>query len=256
MRLENKVCIVTGSCKGIGAAIVERFLEEGAVCVVNSRFEKSVQETVQAWKEKGFDKVDGFACDVTDKNKVAEMMQYVYQKYGTIDVLVNNAGINKITSSYDLDPDDFRRVLDVDLVAPMICSQEAGKIMKKTGGGAIVNIASVFSQVYTYKRGPYSCAKTGLLALTNVLAVEWADDGIRVTAVAPGWLKTDMDEADQSSGGYTDADIIARTPLHRYGKVRDVAHAVLYLASDEANYVTGTCLNVDGGWISYGGWCR
>ena len=131
MRLENKVCIVTGSCKGIGAAIVERFLEEGAVCVVNSRFEKSVQETVQAWKEKGFDKVDGFACDVTDKNKVAEMMQYVYQKYGTIDVLVNNAGINKITSSYDLDPDDFRRVLDVDLVAPMICSQEAGKIMKR-----------------------------------------------------------------------------------------------------------------------------
>ena len=124
MRLENKVCIVTGSCKGIGAAIVERFLEEGAVCVVNSRFEKSVQETVQAWKEKGFDKVDGFACDVTDKNKVAEMMQYVYQKYGTIDVLVNNAGINKITSSYDLDPDDFRRVLDVDLVAPMICSQD------------------------------------------------------------------------------------------------------------------------------------
>ena len=256
MRLKGKVCVVTGSCKGIGASIVERFLKEGAIVVTNSRKQESVDRAVSDWKAKGFDKIDGYTCDVTDKKQVAAMMEYTYKKYGTIDVLVNNAGINKIIDSFELSPEDFRSVLDTNLCGPLFCCQEAGKIMKETGGGSIINIASVFSQVYTYKRVAYSCSKTAILALTNVLAVEWADYSIRVTAVAPGWLKTDMDEADQSSGGYTDEDIIARTPLHRYGKIEDVANAVLYLASDEANYVTGTCFNVDGGWISYGGWCR
>lgn len=256
MRLKDKVCIVTGSRKGIGAAIAQRLLEEGALVVVHSRWQDKAEEAARSLREQGFEKVDFFACDVADQQGVHEMMQYVYGKYGAIDVLVNNAGVNKIVSSYDLDMADFRSVLDTNLVGPMICCQEAGKIMRDTGGGSIVNIASVFSQVYIGRRIPYATSKTALLALTKVLAMEWAEDNIRVTAVAPGWLKTDMNTAKDGSGGYTDADIIARTPLHRYGDVRDIANAVLFLASDEAQYITGTCLNVDGGWISYGGWCR
>ena len=256
MRLENRICIVTGSRKGIGAAIARRFLEEGALVVIHSRQKDQAEAAARALRGEGFARVDSFGCDVADQQGVREMMRYVYGKYGTIDVLVNNAGINKIASSYDLDMADFRAVLDTNLVGPMICCQEAGRIMRETGGGAIVNIASVFSQVYIGRRIPYATSKTALLALTKVLAMEWAPDNIRVTAVAPGWLKTDMNTAADGSGGYTDEDIIARTPLHRYGDIREIANAVLFLASDEASYITGTCLNVDGGWISYGGWCR
>ena len=254
MKLENKVCIVTGSCRGIGLSIAEKYLEEGAYVIFNSRNQTSVDRKVDEFKARGFAKAAGICCDISKPEAVREMMKAVYERYGRIDVLVNNAGINKIIDSFELTPEDYHKVMETNLFGAFYCAQEAGKYMKETGGGVIINIASVFSQVYTLKRIAYATSKTALLAMTNVLAVEWADYGIRSVAIAPGWLKTEMDEEDQGAGGYTGADIIHRTPVHRYGKVEDVAYAAVYLASDEANYVTGTCLNVDGGWISYGGW--
>lgn len=254
-RLENKVCLVTGSTKGIGEKIIKKFLEEGGIAVVNSRNYDDVKAEVEKYKEMGYEDVYGASCDVSNKESVVAMMQDIKAKYGRIDVLVNNAGINCIKSSYDLEGEDYIRVLMTNLVGGLFCAQEAGKIMKEMGGGSIINIASIFGQTFTGMRASYSSSKSGLIGLTKVLAVEWAKDNIRVNAVGPGYIKTELDVSDQSDGGYTDEDINRRTPMGRYGSAEEVANVVAFLASDEASYVTGECYNVDGGWLAFGGWC-
>ena len=254
-RLENKVCVVTGSSMGIGDAIVEKFLQEGAITIVNSRSQERVDKEVTKLKAAGYTEVYGYACDISKKDDVATMMQAIKKEHGKVDVLVNNAGINRIAPSYDLPSEDYIAVLETNLAGSLYCAQEAGKIMKECGGGSIVNIASIFGQVCTEMRAAYSSSKSGLIGLTKVLGVEWAKDNIRVNAVAPAYIKTALDVQDQSDGGYTHADIERRTPMGRYGTGEEVANVVLFLASDEASYVTGTCYDVDGGWIAFGGWC-
>lgn len=254
-RLEGKVCLVTGSSMGIGESVIEKFLQEGATAIVNSRSQERVDKEVAALKEKGYEKVYGFACDVSKKEDVAKMMQAIKDQCGKLDVVVNNAGINRIAPSYELAAQDYVDVLNTNLAGALYCAQEAGKIMKENGGGSIINIASIFGKVCTEMRAAYSSSKSGLLGLTKVLGVEWAKDNVRVNAVAPGYIKTALDEQDQSDGGYSDADIERRTPMGRYGTGEEVANVVAFLASDEASYVTGTCYDVDGGWVAFGGWC-
>lgn len=254
MRLKDKVCLITGSSMGIGKAIAERFAEEGAIVIINSRKQDQSDVVAEELKAKGY-RADAIACDVTNKDSVFKMVEAIVKKFGKIDVLVNNAGINYITDSLTLEEADFKHVLDVDLAGVLFCCQAAGKYMIDNGGGVIINTASSFSHGWTYKRAAYSAAKTGLLGLSNVLAVEWAKNNIRVNCVAPGWMKSNMNETDQVSGGYTDEDIYRRTPMGRYGTAREVANVMLFLASDDASFVTGSCYDVDGGWHAFGGWC-
>lgn len=254
MRLENKVCIVTGSSKGIGLAIAERFAQEGAVVIVNSRSASRAEETMNALKEKGYQKVDFFAGDVSKKSVAAEMVQYAVEKYGRLDVLVNNAGINKIAPSTELAEEDFRRVLDTNVCGVFFCAQEAGKQMVKQNSGSIINLSSVFGLECVGGRAAYSTSKAAVIGMTKVLSVEWASHNVRVTAIAPGYIATDMGIGDQTDGGYDDADIQRRTPLGRYGRSEEVANLALFLASDEASYVTGDVYCIDGGWTAYGGW--
>lgn len=256
MRLKDKICLITGSSGGIGKAVAERFGEEGALVVINSRKQEKADAVAAEFAKKNI-KADAYAADMAKKAEVFAMTDAIVKKHGRIDVMVNNAGINFITDSLTLEEADFKRVLDTNLAGVLFgCQAVARHMFEQPAGGNIINVASAFSHGWTYKRAAYSAAKTGLIGLSNVLAVEWAKKNIRINCCAPGWIETDMNAADAvSTGGYTDADIFRRTPMGRYGTVREVANVMLFLASDEASFVTGSCYDVDGGWHAFGGWC-
>lgn len=197
----------------------------------------------------------GFAADITNEEAVAEFAQGVDSRWGRADVLVNNAGISFIAPAETIAVKDYRRVLEVNLVAPFLLAQIFGKKMLAAGEGSIINIASVAGVVAVADRAAYNASKHGLIGLTRTLAAEWGGRGVRVNAVCPGWVKTEMDAADQAGGGYTDADITGRVPMARFARPDDIARAVAFLADDEASgFINGHALAVDGGWTADGSW--
>jgi NAD(P)-dependent dehydrogenase (short-subunit alcohol dehydrogenase family) len=211
-------------------------------------------DTVAALKSRRAD-VLGFAADITNEEAVAEFARGVDSRWGRADVLVNNAGISFIAPAETIAVKDYRRVLEVNLVAPFLLAQIFGKKMLAAGAGSIINIASVAGLVAVADRAAYNASKHGLIGLTRTLAAEWGGRGVRVNAVCPGWVKTEMDAADQAGGGYTDADITGRVPMGRFAGPDDIARAVAFLADDEASgFINGHALVVDGGWTADGSW--
>lgn len=253
MRLQDKVAVITGSSMGIGRAIAERFGREGAKIVVNSRDRARAQEAERELRSQGIQAVAAVG-DVSRMEDAQRIAETAVQAFGGLDVWVNNAGINAIGPSLDLDYRDFLRVLEVNLGGVFIGSQVAGKVMVPQGHGVILQIGSIFGEVGMPMRAAYCSAKHGLLGLTKVLSNEWASSGVRVVCLDPAYIRTNLDVQDQASGEYSDADIEQRTPMGRYGTLEEVANVALFLCSDEASYVTGSHVTVDGGWMGYGGW--
>lgn len=192
--------------------------------------------------------------DVSDEGEVRGMVGVVMDEFGRVDVLVNNAGVSLITPAEETDLADWRHVLEVNLTGPFLMSREFGKEMLRRGEGSIVNVSSVAGLLGVADRAAYNASKHGLIGLTRTLAAEWGGRGVRVNAVCPGWVKTEMDEEDQA-GGYTDSDIEGRTPMGRFATPEDIAQAVAFLADPEqSGYVNGHTLSVDGGWFGDGSW--
>ncbi len=252
-RLKDRVAVVTGSSTGIGLAIARRFGVEGAKVVVNSRTMQRAQAAADALRAEGIaaTAVEGDVSRAEDARRLADA---AVAAYGRLDIWVNNAGINAIGPSLELDYGDFLRVLEVNLAGCFAGSQAAGRVMVPQGRGVILQIGSIFGEVGMPMRAAYCSAKHGLIGLTKVLSNEWARHGVRVVCLDPAYIRTDLDVQDQSSGSYDDADIQRRTPLGRYGTLDEVANVALFLCSDEAAYVTGSHVTVDGGWMAYGGW--
>ncbi|CAA9448552.1 MAG: 3-oxoacyl-[acyl-carrier protein] reductase [uncultured Rubrobacteraceae bacterium] len=176
-------------------------------------------------------------------------------EFGRIDVLVNNAGISTIVPAEETTLADWERTLAVNLTGPFLMSREFGKEMLRQGSGSIVNVSSVAGLLGISDRAAYNASKHGLIGLTRTLAAEWGGRGVRVNAVCPGWVKTEMDEEDQGAGGYTDADIEGRVPMGRFARPEDIAQAVAFLADqDLSGFVNGHTLSVDGGWFGDGSW--
>jgi NAD(P)-dependent dehydrogenase (short-subunit alcohol dehydrogenase family) len=252
MSINNRVVVVTGGAQGIGRRTAELFAERGyCVALIDLR---EPAETIKAIEAKGADAF-GYSADITDEAALALFAQKVFERFGRIDVLVNNAGISLVSPAEETSSADYRRVIEVNLVAPFLLCQVFGKKMLEAGSGSIINVASVAGLLGISDRAAYNASKHGLIGLTRTLAAEWGGRGVRVNAVCPGWVKTEMDVVDQANGSYSDADITGRVPAGRFATPDDIAHAIAFLADErESGFVNGHALSVDGGWATDGSW--
>ncbi len=251
MKLKNKVAIVTGASKGIGKGIATRFAKEGASVVLASRTLSVLEEGVREIKAAGGEAA-AISVDVRKVESINDLVKKTIDRYGRLDLLVNNAGITMGGPSEDLSPDDWRAALETDLFSVFYASQAAARVMIPQGGGNIINISSVNGILAAPRRAAYCASKAAVNELTKVLAIEWADRKIRVNAIAPGYVRTELVEDVINKGAISLDAILRRTPQGRIGEVEDIASLAVYLASEESAYMTGSIVNIDGGWLAYG----
>ena len=248
----KRVAVVTGAAQGIGRRTAEVLAAAGFALALMDLQECA--ETLDAVHGFGVDAVE-VVGDICDEAVVAGAVEVVRGRGGRVDVLGNNAGISFIAPAEAVDAVAFRRVLEVNLVAPFVLAKGFGAMMLAQGEGSIVNVASVAGLVGIGDRSAYNASKHGLIGLTRTLAAEWGGRGVRCNAVCPGWVKTEMDVADQAGGGYSDEDIEGRVPMGRFANPENIAQAILFLAEVErSGFVNGVALPVDGGWVSDGSW--
>jgi glucose 1-dehydrogenase len=249
MRLKDKVAVITGAGSGNGRGIALRLAEEGARVVVADVNLTGANETAAMIEADGGTAL-AVPADVSQRAQVEAMVQATTQRFGQVDILVNNAGVETLIPLLDLAEAEWERVLAVNLKGPFLCTQAAAREMVKAGrGGKIVNIASINSAISLAHQAHYVASKGGLLMLTKAMAVDLAPYNINVNAVGPGVIETAMTANSLSNPARVEM-FMSRIPLKRIGQPRDVANAVLFLASDEADYITGTILYVDGGWLA------
>lgn len=242
--LKGKVAVVTGGTRGIGYAIVKKFLENGASAVLWGSRQETVDRALERLRQDNPDwQVTGMAPDLGSYEEVARALDSVKKKYGKIDIMVNNAGISARDSLYDYNPEDFDRIMDLNVNSVFRCSKAAAAIMREHGGGVILNTSSMVSFYGQPAGSGYPASKFALNGLTKSLARELGRDHIRVNAVAPGVTRTDMMEAVPQE---VIEPIVRTIPLGRLGEAEDIANAFLFLASDMASYITGAIIPVDG----------
>src|SRR5271170_3590976 len=247
-----KIAIVTGAAQGIGRRTAEVLAAAGYGLLLMDM--QPCTATAVAVRALGAE-VEEVLGDVSDEAVTGWGVKAVRSRWGRVDVLVNNAGISFIAPAETVDAKKFMRVLEVNLLGPFLLAKGFGAMMLERRSGSIVNVASIAGLVGVADRSAYNASKHGLIGLTRTLAAEWGGRGVRVNAVCPGWVKTEMDEADQKGGSYTDADITGRIPMGRFASPDDVARAIAFLADGrESGFVNGHTLSVDGGWAADGSW--
>jgi 3-oxoacyl-[acyl-carrier protein] reductase len=247
-----RVAVVTGGASGIGLGIVERLVRDGCVGVITDIDEAAGPRETERLAATGA-RVVFRRMDVTQEADVDAVVPAIAADLGGIDVFVNNAGIQHHAPLEDMGLADWRRVLSVDLDGVFLGTRAAGRVMLGQGSGSIVNIASVSGARGAPGRAPYVVAKAGVSALTQVAAVEWSGRGVRVNAVAPGYIETPLLRSYLDRGMLSEAEILARVPIGRLASVSEIADVVAFLASPAAGYITGQTVVVDGGFlVDYG----
>ncbi len=247
-----RVAAITGAARGIGRRIAETFSELGYALALNDL--RPPTETSAAAEDRGAATIE-IVGDICDEGAVRGFAEAVKARWGRVDVLVNNAGISCIVPAEETSAAEFRRVLEVNLVAPFLLAKAFGSIMRAQHEGSVVNVASIAGVVGIADRVAYNASKHGLIGITRTLAAEWGGRGVRCNAVCPGWVRTEMDVADQAGGNYTDADITGRVPMGRFASADDIARAVAFLADAKpSGFINGHALAVDGGWTADGTW--
>ncbi len=248
--MQDNVIVVSGGASGIGAEVCTRLASEGARVVIadlNAAQAAATAANIAA----GEDRVIGLACDITSPEQCEALVQAAIDKFGRVDGLVNCAGISQPHDSISLPPAEWARMVNVQLNGAFYFAQACAKRIMETGG-AIVFITSTNAEAAFPRRAAYCCAKAGVAMLTKVLAIEWAEKGIRVNAVGPAYVATDMTLRNIAAGNVNEAQIKQRIPLRRLAQPADVADAVSFLLSEKASFITGHSLYVDGGWLAYG----
>ena len=244
-RLEGRIALVTGAGAGIGRGIAQAFAREGAHVVV-ADIDAGAAGQVAAEIVKANGAAEAHAMDVTDTPQVKALMQAIGDQHGKLDVLVNNAGVGERSDFRHLTDDAWDRVWKVNLDGTVRCAREAFELLRASGRGSVINLSSVMAEKHTRQMAVYSATKGAVLALSRSLAVEYAPYNIRVNTLLPGYVETAL-IGRYIANPMIAKGLLAQTPLRRFGTPEDIANAALFLASDEASYITGAALNVDGG---------
>jgi NAD(P)-dependent dehydrogenase (short-subunit alcohol dehydrogenase family) len=244
--LDNKVAIVTGAGKGIGLAIAKKLSEAGAKVVLADIDETAAQDAAGALSN-----AEAVACDVRDENQVAELVRGVVDRHGHLDVMVSNAGIATVNTLVAMTLEEWRSVMAVDLDGVFLCNKHAGLAMASNGGGSIINIASIKAFGGSPATGHYGAAKAGVVSLTKTAAIELRDSGVRVNAICPGWVGTDMvfdRKAElESTLGVDFGEVIDHIQGGRLGEPDEIAGLAVFLASERSRFCSGSAFVVDGG---------
>lgn len=247
--LSGKVAVVTGASKGLGKVIAKTLAKANAQVVVTSRNKELLEKVVQEIVADGNQAI-AIPSDIQDISSIQSLFNEAKAQFGKVDILINNAGTSFAKSALEITEEEWKNVLDTNLTGLFFSCQSAGQLMVEQGRGKIVNIASVMGVVGDVFISPYVASKGGVVQLTKALALEWARHKINVNAVGPGYVKTDMTIEALEENEKFHSHVMEKTPLRRFGEPEEIAAAVLYLSSDEADYVTGHTLFVDGGWVS------
>ncbi|WP_409967387.1 SDR family oxidoreductase [Bengtsoniella intestinalis] len=241
--IAGKVAIITGGARGIGFGIATKFVEEGARVVIADVLEDGAKAA-----ESLGDMASFYRIDLCSREAVFKMSDDVAAEFGHIDILVNCAGIARPVPTLKLTEELLDQVIAINMKAPLFCCQAVGRYMRRQGGGSIVNISSGNSKMINVGRTPYGITKGAVNLLTMQLGAEWAMYNIKVNAIAPGWIETEMVKKPLRSGILDEKKILSVSPIGRFGKVEEIANLALYLSSDASNYMVGQILFADGGW--------
>src|SRR6204780_1883429 len=243
-----KTAVITGAAQGVGLATALHLARLGYRVILTDI--QPLDSQLAQLRGDG-QCAEGAIGDVASEPFVQQLAERVHREHGAVDVLVNNAGISLIAPAEDTTTAQWQRVMDINLLGPFLLCKYLGAQMLERRSGSIVNVASIAGLAAVSHRSAYNASKHGLIGLTKTLAAEGGGRGVRVNAVCPGWIKTEMDEADQGSGAYSDADIINRVPMARFARADDVAEAIAFLLDDErGGFINGVTLPVDGGWTA------
>lgn len=253
--LKGKVAWVTGGAYGIGYAIAKAYAEAGAKIVFNCSRQETVERGLASYKEDGIE-ARGYVCDVTDEKAVKELVEKIEKETGPVDILVNNAGIIRRIPMTEMDAEEFRRVIDVDLTGPFIAAKAVIPSMIERGGGKIINVCSMMSELGRETVSAYASAKGGLKMLTRNIASEYGKYNIQCNGIGPGYIATEQtaplrEKQPDGSRHPFDSFIIAKTPAERWGTSEDLMGPALFLASRASDFVNGHILYVDGGILAY-----
>jgi NAD(P)-dependent dehydrogenase (short-subunit alcohol dehydrogenase family) len=252
MSQTNPVAVVTGGARGIGRGAAEQLARDGFSIVIGDIRADAAEAAADEMRTAGFRAMGGF-CDVTSADACAALVANGQQAFGRVDVLVNSAGISAPKPSLDLTPDDWRKMIDVQLNGAFFTSQAIGRaLVAQGGGGSIIHISSINAEASFPARAAYCSAKAGVAMLVKTLAIEWAQYNVRVNAVGPSHTETEMTRVNIEKGNVDVGAIQRRVPLGRLARIEDVANAVSFLANPKAGYITGQSIYVDGGYLAYG----
>ena len=241
--LKDNLAIVTGAARGIGFGISERFIQEGARVIALDILDDGLERVAKLGANAEF-----YHINLRNRADIFEMAKYVHEKYKRIDILVNCAGIARPCPTLKLPEEMLDEVIDINMKAPLFCCQAVGRYMRKDGGGSIINISSGNTRMINVGRVPYGITKGAVNLLTQQLGAEWGIYNIKVNAIAPGWIRTEMVEKPLRLGILDEKKIMSVSPVGRFGKVEEIASLACFLASSESDYITGQIVFADGGW--------
>lgn len=246
-KLDGRVALVTGGSKGLGESMAVALAQAGARVVVNSRTQSDCDDVANQIRDSTGVESVGISADITQESAVDELFGKVVDHFGRLDVVINSAGINIRHPIEEFPLEEYKKVIDINMIGTWLCCRAAGRIMKPAGRGSVINVSSTLGAVGLEDRSAYSSSKSGVIGMTRTIAKEWAEHGVRCNALCPGPFLTEMNKPLLEQSERVEK-LIRLTAMNRWAEIHEIRGAALFLASDASSYVTGSELYVDGGW--------